>query len=144
MDFISDLAYDVLAGLLYGGVGIALMMAGFYVIDLLTPGRLGQLICVDRRRDVGIVVAAGMLANAAIVTSAIFASEGDLGEGLAESAAFGLAGLLLLAIAFAAVDRVTPGRLGEILADEHEDPAVAYVTAASLLGVGAIIAAAIS
>jgi uncharacterized membrane protein YjfL (UPF0719 family) len=144
MDFIEDLAYDVLSGLLYGGVGIALMMAGFYVIDLLTPGRLGQLICDDRRRDVGIVVAAGMIANAAIVTSAIFASEGDLGEGLAESAAFGLAGLLLLALAFAAVDRVTPGRLGDILADEHEDPAVAYVTAASLIGVGAIIAAAIS
>ena len=144
MDFISDLAYDVLAGLLYGGVGIALMMAGFYVIDMLTPGRLGQLICVDRRKDVGIVVAAGMLANAAIVTAAIVASDDDLGEGLAESAAFGLAGLLLLAIAFAAVDRVTPGRLGEILADEHEDPAVAYITAASLLGVGAIIAAAIS
>ena len=144
MDFISDLAYDVLAGLLYGTVGIALMMAGFYVIDLLTPGRLGHLICVERRRDVGIVVAAGMLANAAIVTAAIVASDDDLGEGLAESAAFGLAGLLLLAIAFAAVDRVTPGRLGEILADEHEDPAVAYITAASLLGVGAIIAAAIS
>lgn len=144
MDFIEDLAYDVLSGLLYGGVGIALMMAGFYVIDLMTPGRLGQLIGVERRRDVGIVVAAAMIANAAIVASAIFASEGDLGEGLAESAAFGLAGLLLLAIAFAAVDRVTPGRLGDILTDEHEDPAVAYVTAASLLGVGAIIAAAIS
>lgn len=144
MDFIEDLAYDVLSGLLYGGVGIALMTAGFYVIDLLTPGKLGQLIGVERRRDVGIVVAAGMIANAAIVASAIYASEGDLGEGLAESAAFGLAGLLLLGLAFATVDRITPGRLGDVLADEHEDPAVAYVTAASLLGVGAIIAAAIS
>lgn len=144
MDFFSDLAYDVLAGLLYGGVGILLMVAGFYVIDLLTPGKLGHLICVDRRRDVGIVVASGMLAVAAIVTSAILASDGDLGEGLAESAGFGLAGLVLLGVAFVAIDRITPGRLGEILADEHEDPAVAYVTAASLFGVGAIIAAAIS
>ena len=144
MDFISDLGYDVLAGLLYGGVGLALMMAGFFVIDLLTPGRLGHALSVERRRDVGIVVAAGMLANAAIVTSAILASDGDLGEGLAETAGFGLAGLILLAVAFVAVDKITPGSLGEILTDEHEDPAVAYVTAASLLGLGAIIAAAIS
>ena len=144
MDFISDLAYDVLAGLLYGGVGIALMVAGFYVIDMLTPGRLGHLIAVERRRDVGIVVASAMLAVGAIVTSAILASDGDLDRGLAETAGFGLAGIALLGVAFAAVDRVTPGRLGDILADEHEDPAVAYVTAASLIGVGAIIAAAIS
>jgi uncharacterized membrane protein YjfL (UPF0719 family) len=144
VDFIGDLAYDVLAGLLYGLVGIALMMAGFAVIDLLTPGKLGHLITVERRRDVGIVAAAGMLSVGAIVTSAILASDGDLGEGLAESAGYGLVGIVLLALAFAAVDRVTPGRLGDILADEHEDPAVAYVTGASLLSVGAIIAAAIS
>lgn len=144
MDFLGDLAYDVLAGLLYGFVGIALMMAGFAVIDLLTPGKLGELIVEHRRRDVGIVVAAAMLAVGAIVTSAILASDGDLERGLAETAGFGLAGILLLGVAFTAVDRITPGRLGDILTDEHEDPAVAYVTAASLLGVGAIIAAAIS
>ena len=141
---IQDLAYDALAGLLYVVVGIVLMVAVFAVIDLLTPGRLGDLIVNHRRRDVGIVAASAMLAVGAIVTSAILASDGDLGRGLAETAAFGAVGIALLALAFAAVDRITPGSLGEILTDEHEDPAVAYVTAASLLGVGAIIAAAIS
>ena len=141
---IQDLAYDALAGLLYGVVGIVLMMAGFAVIDLLTPGKLGELIVEHRRRDVGIVAASAMLAVGAIVTSAILASDGDLDRGLAETAAFGAVGIVLLGLAFAAVDRITPGRLGHILADEHEDPAVAYVTGASLLAVGAIIAAAIS
>ena len=141
---LQDLAYDALAGLLYGFVGITLMMAGFAVIDLLTPGRLGELIVHHRRRDVGIVAASAMLAVGAIVTSAILASDGELDRGLAETAAFGAVGIALLGIAFVAVDRITPGRLGEILTDEHEDPAVAYVTAASLLAVGAIIAAAIS
>jgi uncharacterized membrane protein YjfL (UPF0719 family) len=141
---LADLAYDALAGLLYGVVGIALMVAGFMVIDLLTPGRLGHLIMHDRRRDVGIVVAAALLAVGAIVTSAIFASEGDLDRGLAETAAFGAVGIALLGLAFTTVDRITPGKLGEILTDEHEDPAAAYVVAASLLAVGAIIAAAIS
>ena len=141
---ISDLAYDAVACLLYGAVGIALMAAGFALIDLLTPGRLGELIVEHRRRDAGIVVACAMLAVGAIVTSAILASDGDLDRGLAETAAFGAVGIVLLGLAFAAVDRITPGRLGEILTDEHEDPAMAYVTGASLLAVGAIIAAAIS
>ena len=144
MDFIGDLGYDVLAGLLYGLVGIALMLAGFAVIDMLTPGRLGELIMVDRRRDVGIVVASAMLAIGAIVTSAILASDDELDRGLAETAAFGLVGIVLLAVAFTTIDRLTPGKLGEILTDEHEDPAAAYVVAASLLAIGAIIAAAIS
>jgi len=144
VDFIQDLGYDLLAGLLYGFVGIALMCAGFAVIDLLTPGRLGDLIVAHRRRDVGTVVASAMLAVGAIVTSAILASDDDLGRGLADTAGFGLVGIALLGIAFAVVDRITPGRLGDVLADEHEDPAVAYVTSAALLGIGAIIAAAIS
>jgi uncharacterized membrane protein YjfL (UPF0719 family) len=141
---IQDLGYDMLAGLLYGVVGIALMMAGFAVIDLLTPGKLGDLIVHHRRRDVGIVAASAMLAVGAIVTSAILQSDGDLDRGLAETAGVGLIGIVLLGLAFVAVDKATPGKLGEILADEHEDPAVAYVTAASLLAVGVIIAAAIS
>lgn len=144
MDFVGDLAYDVLACLLYGFVGIALMAAAFAVIDLLTPGKLGDLVVVHRRRDVGIVAAAAALAVGTIVTSAILASDGNLGRGLAETAAFGLAGLALLGVAFAAVDRLMPGRLGEILTDEHEDPAAAYVTAAALFSVGAMVAAAIS
>ena len=141
---IADLAYDMLAGLLYGAVGIGLMMAGFAVIDLLTPGRLGQALVVERRRDVGIVTASAMLAIGAIVTSAILASGGELDRGLTQTAGYGAVGIVLLGVAFWAVDRLTPGRLGEILTDEHEDPAVAYVTGASLLAVGAIIAAAIS
>ena len=141
---LQDFAYDLLGGLLYGGVGIALMLLGFVMLDALTPGSLGHLICIDRRRDAGIVVACGFLAVGTIVTSAILASDGDLGEGLAEATGFGLIGIVLLALGFVAVDRVTPGRLGDILADEHEDPAAAYVTGAALISVGAMIAAAIS
>jgi uncharacterized membrane protein YjfL (UPF0719 family) len=141
---LDDLALDLLGGFLYGALGIVLMVAGYVLIDVLTPGRLGHLMMVERRRDVGVVVACAMLAVAAIVTSAILASDGDLGEGLAEAAGFGAVGIVLLGLAFTAVDRMTPGRLGHILTDEHEDPAAAYVAGASLIGVGAIIAAAIS
>ncbi len=141
---LDDLALDLLGGFLYGALGIVLMVAGYVLIDVLTPGRLGHLMMVERRRDVGVVVACAMLAVAAIVPSAILARDGDLGVGLAEAAGFGVVGIVLLGLAFTAVDRMTPGRLGHILTDEHEDPAAAYVAGASLIGVGAIIAAAIS
>lgn len=144
MEFLNDLLFDLVAGLAYGAVGIILMLVGYGIIDLLTPGRLGDVICKDRRKDAGIIVSAAMLGIGLIVTIAIVTAGGDLSHGLAESAGYGLIGIALMAVAFVAIDKVTPGSLGEIIADEHEDPAVAYVTAASLLAVAGIIAAAIS
>ena len=35
---------NVLQILAYTGVGLAILVAGFYVLDLLTPGKLGQLV----------------------------------------------------------------------------------------------------
>ncbi len=144
MDFLSDLGHDLVAGLLYGGVGLVLMGLGFALIDMLTPGKLADILCTARRKDAGIIVGAAMLGIGLIVTIAIITAAGDLSHGLAESAGFGLVGIVLMGVAFVAIDRITPGSLGEIIADEHEDPAVAYVTAATLLGVAGIIAAAIS
>lgn len=141
---VGDFAYDLLAGLLYGFVGLALMGVGWAVLDRLIPGRLGDLICRERRRDAGLVAAAGTLAIAAVVTSGIVASDGNLGEGLAETAGFGAVGIILIAVAFVGIDRITPGSLGEILADEHEDQPSAWVMSAALIGIGAIIAAAVS
>ncbi len=144
MEFINDLAFDLVAGLAYGVVGIALMLIGYKVIDLLTPGDLGDLLVTHRRRDAGLIVGASTLGIGLIVSVAILASEGDLTRGLAESAGFGAIGIALMGAAFVAIDRVTPGSLGQIVSDEHEDPALAYVIAAFLLAVAGIIAAAIS
>jgi uncharacterized membrane protein YjfL (UPF0719 family) len=121
-----------------------LMVAGYKVIDVLTPGNLGEVLVTERRRDAGVIVGAAMLGIGLIVASAILASQDDLSHGLAEAAGFGAIGIALMAVAFVAMDKLTPGSLGEIVADEHEDPALAYVTAASLLAVAGIIAAAIS
>ncbi len=50
---------------------------------------------------------------------------------------------LLLALAFVVVDAITPGKLGDTVTGEGEQPA-ALMTAAAMLSVGAIVAAAIS
>ncbi len=141
---ISDLFSDLLAGLLYGGVGIVLLVLGYYTIDLLTPGHLGRQLAMDRNRNAGIIVASGLVAIGLIVVSAILASDGDLAEGLAESAGFGLVGILLLAVAYQVIDLITPGKLGEsVMGEEGHEPMV-FVTSAALLAVGGIVAAAIS
>lgn len=138
-DFLTELA----GGFLYGAVGIVLLVVGFAMIDLLTPGRLGHLIVHDRNRSAGIIASAGLVAVGAIVTTAIASADGSLGEGLAETAGYGGVGVLMLGLAFFVIDLITPGRLGEFVVGEGEQPA-AWMTAAALLAVGAIVAAAIS
>jgi uncharacterized membrane protein YjfL (UPF0719 family) len=144
MDYWSDLATELGAGLLYGFVGIALLALGYRVIDLLTPGHLGRQLCEDRNRNLGVIVSSAMLAIGIIVTSAIIASDGDLAKGLGESAGFGLVGIILLGVAFAVVDLITPGKLGDIVTGEEGHEPMVFVTGAALLSIGGIVAAAIS
>ncbi len=139
-DSMGELVLQVLA---YSGVGLAVLAVGYFVIDLLTPGKLGRLLAEDRNRNAGVLVASGLLAIGLIVTSAIIASEGDLAEGLGQSAGYGLVGIVLLGVAFVVIDVITPGKLGDIVTAPSHEPMV-YVTAASLLSVGGIVAAAIS
>lgn len=144
MDYISDLAEDLVAGALYGIVGIALLVLGYFVIDLLTPGHLGRQLTQDRNRNAGIVVSSALIAIGLIVTSAIIASDGDLAEGLGQSLGFGLVGIALLALAFAVIDLCTPGKLGESLTGEEGHEPMVLVISAALIAVGGIVAAAIS
>jgi uncharacterized membrane protein YjfL (UPF0719 family) len=138
-DYLTELA----GGFLYGAVGIVLLVVGFATIDLLTPGKLGHLIVHERNRSAGIIASAGLVAVGAIVTTAIASADGSLGEGLAETAGYGGVGVLMLGLAFFVIDLITPGKLGEFVVGEGEQPA-AWMTAAALLAVGAIVAAAIS
>ncbi len=138
-DYLTELA----GGFLYGAVGIVLLVIGFAMIDLLTPGRLGHLIVHERNRSAGIIASAGLVAVGAIVTTAIASADGSLGKGLAETAGYGGVGVLMLGLAFFVIDLITPGKLGEFVVGEGEQPA-AWMTAAALLTVGAIVAAAIS
>ena len=135
MDLFTDLAGDIAAGLAYCGVGLVLLAVGFFVIDVLIPGNLADLIYRERNFNAAVTVASGLVA--------ILTSENTLGEGLASTAVFGVLGILLLAIAFKLVDLVTPGELGEICSDPEHQPAV-WVTVATQLALGAVVAAAIS
>ena len=140
---LNDFASGLGGGLAYGVVGLVLLVAGWYLIDLVTPGRLGELIYEQRNANAALVVASGFVAIGAIVTTAIVSSEDDLADGLLSAGGYGIVGLILLGLSFEVVDRLTPGDLGAIVTEQERHPAV-YVTVAAHLAMGAIVAAAIS
>jgi len=140
---LSQFANDVAAGVLFGLLGLALLALGFAVIDLLTPGNLGRLIVAEHNLGASLVTGAALLAVGGIVATSIATSDDDLGTGLLETAAFGVLGVALQGAAYGLLEIATPGRLGEAWTHEGELPA-ALTTAAALLAVGGIVAAAIA
>lgn len=130
------------AALAYCGVGVALMALGFVLVDVLTPGRLGELIWTQRNRNASVLLASNLLGVAIIVVAAIAASEDGLADGVISTAVYGVIGLLVMGAAFLLLDAITPGRLGAILSDDTPHPAV-WVTAVVHVAVGAVVAAAL-
>ncbi|WFE28067.1 DUF350 domain-containing protein [Solwaraspora sp. WMMD791] len=137
------LVVDLLLTLAYGGVGLALMALGYLLVDVVTPGKLHQLIWVERNRNATILLASNLVAVGIIVVAAIAAGENSFVTGLVGTTAYGLLGLAVMAVSFVLLDAVTPGRLGDILVDREPHPAV-WVSAVVHLATGAIVAAAIS
>ena len=142
-ELVEDLSHGVLASLAYGGVGATVLVGGYAALDMLTPGSLRHLVYEHRNKGAAILAGSHLLALAAIVTTAILTSGDDLGTGVLDSAVYGLLGAVLLAVAFKLVDRLTPGELGHLITEEPTHPAV-WVTGAFQVGLGAVLAAAIS
>ncbi len=140
----DDVVNEIASGLLFGAVGVVLLAIGFFMIDLLTPGKLAHLICHDRNKPAAIVTSAGLAAIGAIVTVAIASADGSLGDGLAETAVYGGVGIIMQGVAFIVVDLITPGRLGDLVVDDEGEQPVVWVTATAMLAAGAIVAASIS
>ncbi|MEU4677348.1 DUF350 domain-containing protein [Micromonospora sp. NPDC023737] len=139
----QTLVTDLLVTLAYGVVGVLLMGIGYALVDIATPGRLKELIWVDRNRNAALLLASNLVGVGIIVVAAIAASEDDFALGIIGTAAYGILGLVIMAAAFLLLDALTPGRLGQILVEPEPHPAV-WVSAVVHLATGAVIAAAIS
>jgi uncharacterized membrane protein YjfL (UPF0719 family) len=139
----ETLAQNVIAAILYFVVGIAVLIAGFVMADLLTPGNLRRMVFVERRPN-AVAVASGMYAALAIVVvTAIVASSNELAQGLVDAAVYGLVGVALQGLALVVLEVAVPGRFRDLIADERLHPA-AIATAVTLLAVGGVNAAALS
>ena len=139
----ESLAQNVVAAILYFLVGIAVLVAGFLMVDLLTPGNLRRMVFVEHRPN-AVAVASGMYAALAIViVTAILASSNELGQGLVDAAVYGVLGVALQGLALVVLEVAVPGRFRDLIGDEQLHPG-AIATAVTLLAVGGVNAAALS
>ncbi|SNR23199.1 DUF350 domain-containing protein [Blastococcus mobilis] len=127
----------------YTGVGIALLVVGFYALDLLTPGNLGRHISEHRSLNAAVALAGGFLGQGAIIFASIWTNAtSGFGRALLYTVVFGLLGVVLQAVAFVALDVLLPGHLGQHLMEPEFHPA-SLVSAAVQLAVAVIIVASI-
>jgi Domain of Unknown Function (DUF350) len=129
--------------IVFGLIGIGLMALGFVLVDLLTPGKLRNLIWVDRNPNAALLLAANQLGIALIVFTAIFTTYDNFGEGLLSTVLFGVLGIGVMALAFLVLDWMTPGKLGEVICTPERHPG-ATVSAASHFGAALIVCACIA
>ncbi|MDQ4094167.1 MAG: DUF350 domain-containing protein [Actinomycetota bacterium] len=137
------LSQGVLATLLYFVVGFGVLTVGFIALDLLTPGNLRQQVYTDRNPNAAILLGANHLALAIIVVTAIATSAESLGQGLVDSAVYGLLGVVLQAVALRLLDVFVPGHLRNLV-NEPRMSGAAWAVGMSLLAIGAVNAAALS
>jgi Domain of Unknown Function (DUF350) len=126
---------------LYAIVGLALMIAGFYAIDLTTPGPLRKMVDAGKPNAI-VVAAAGVVSMALIVVLAIYASSGKLVEGLVGSAIFGIVGI----IAQVVMMRIATLVIGidmDALFDSGEFSYDSLMVAAAQFALGIVVAVAI-
>ena len=140
---LEDLLEGAGRSIVFGLVGIGLMAVGYVLIDLLTPGRLRDLIWVEKNPNASTLLAANQLGIALIVFTAIFTSYDSFGQGLASTLIFGIIGIAIMGFGFIVLDWLTPGKLGEVICtpDRHGG---ALVSAASHFGAALIICACIA
>ena len=133
----------VVATILYFLVGMAVLVVGFYMVDVLTPGKLRQMVFVDRRPNAVVIACAMYIALTIVIITAIANSYSQLGQGLVGVAVYGLMGVILLGLALLAMHLLIPGNFHEHVDEPTLHPG-SFAVALMLLAVGGVTAAAVS
>lgn len=152
---LEDLFTALYHAVVYAILAGALLVAAYYVLDLLTPGHLGKhLQGVDetgvesvhhQSKSAALVTSAWLASNALVLFTAIWTNgETDLGWALGYTLAFGLLGIALNSVMFIVIEMITPGDLRTIVTQPGPVRPLAYVAAAIALSVAAIVCASIA
>lgn len=148
---LSDLGYDIGTTLVYLGMGLALLTAGFYALDAVTPGKLGELIMGGgnggRRPSInaGLLAAASMVATSLIVFTALWTNVHDgFGQSVLWTMVFGLIGVAAQALGFKIIDWLTPGDLGRALTEHDPLHGGTLLASAAQLAVALVVVVSIA
>ncbi|MFV0495000.1 DUF350 domain-containing protein [Mycobacterium sp.] len=140
---VAPLMQGVTATVLYFLAGATVLVGGFLMVNVLTPGNLRTLVFVERRPNAVVLASAMYTALAIVIIAAIRTSSNQLGQGLLDVVVYGIVGVGLQGAALVLLEIAVPGRFRDHIAAERLHPA-AFATAAMLLAVGGVIAAALS
>ncbi|KAF0971105.1 MULTISPECIES: DUF350 domain-containing protein [Gordonia] len=136
MELLRD---NLAAGASFSLVGIALLVVGFVALDLVTPGRLRQLVWVDHNRNAVILTTSMVIGLAIVLACSVVDTELlALWRALLYTAAYVVLTIAVMMWSFVLIDWLTPGKLGTLLLENDEHPA-GWITAAVFVGIGAVI-----
>lgn len=138
-----ELLRDNLAagGASFSLVGIALLVLGFVALDLVTPGRLRQLVWVDHNRNAVILTTSMVIGLSIVLACSVVDTELlALWRALLYTAAYVVLTIAVMMWSFVLIDWLTPpGKLGTLLLENDEHPPAGWITAAVFVGIGAVI-----
>jgi uncharacterized membrane protein YjfL (UPF0719 family) len=126
----------------YAALGVILLIIGFYVIDMAIPGKLSQLIKVDRNPNATLLTGSGLAAVGLIVSASIWSSGGALHEGLLATLVFGVVGITVQTVAMIAFDKVAGISVRELVREPDLQPGTRLLAVTHLV-IGLITAAAV-
>ncbi|MFJ2032658.1 DUF350 domain-containing protein [Streptosporangium sp. NPDC087985] len=138
----ENLGRGALAIASYAALGVILLIAGFYVIDMAVPGKLSRLIRSDRNSNATLLTGSGLAAVGLIVAASIWSSGGVLYEGLLATAVFGLVGIAVQTVARIVFDKVAGFSVRELVREPELQPG-ACLLAVIYLAIGLITAVAV-
>jgi uncharacterized membrane protein YjfL (UPF0719 family) len=126
----------------YAALGVILLVIGFYVLDMAIPGKLSQLIKVDRNPNATLLTGSGLAAVGLIVSVSIWSSGGALHEGLLATLVFGLVGIAVQTVAMVVFDKVAGISVRELVKESDLQPGTRLLAVTHMV-IGLITAAAV-
>lgn len=141
MELLRD---NLAAGASFSLVGITLLVVGFAALDLVTPGRLRQLVWVDHNRNAVILTTAMIVGLSIVLVCSVIDTELlELWRALLYTVAYTVLAIAVMMWSFVLIDWLTPGKLGTLLFDGGDRPSdshpAGWISAAVFVGIGAVI-----
>jgi hypothetical protein len=137
---VEVLGEGALAITAYAILGVLLLVAGFYVIDLAI--RLSKIIREDRNPNATAVTSSGLAAVGLIVAASIWSSGGAIREGLLATLVFGLVGIAVQTVGMVAFDKIAGISVRALVAEPTLQPATVLL-AVTHVSIGLITAVAV-
>jgi uncharacterized membrane protein YjfL (UPF0719 family) len=131
----------VLQVLAYTGVGLVVLAAGFYVLDLLTPGKLGNEV-MEGNPGAALLSLTTLVSLGVVLWFAIFFT-GAGWDGLDDALVFGAVGVAAQAAGYFILDLLIPGKLAQHCFNPTLHPA-AWVSAGIQLSVALVVCASLT